>query len=220
MGEITDNQVTEWSQTLRQPFPNVDFCATLTEPALYLLTKFRILIIGKNTETRERTKHPFPRTAICPDLLPVHCPMAYKIRLSTEETYLLADYMQAATQKRQSRRLLAISLRHYGYAVGDIAKLTGVSEKTVTNWFKRYLEGGLDALLQFHYPKDRHSRLSPLTPAITAFWQTYPAAQVKDLQAWLIKAHQVEVEHSWLYRYLELHDLLPPYLQARRDQSS
>lgn len=143
--------------------------------------------------------------------------MAYKIRLSTEETYLLADYMQAATQKRQSRRLLAISLRHYGYAVEDIAKLTGVSARTVTNWFKRYLDGGLEALLTFDYPKDRNSKLSPLVPQIVAFWRSYPQAQIKDLQAWLLQAHQVEVEHSWLYRYLELHDLLPPYLKARRE---
>ncbi|MEO1451015.1 MAG: helix-turn-helix domain-containing protein [Bacteroidota bacterium] len=142
--------------------------------------------------------------------------MAYKIRLTTEETYLLADYMQAATQKRQSRRLLAISLRHYGYAVQDIAKLTGVSQRTVTNWFKRYLAGGLDALMTFEYPKDRNSRLSPLVADIQLYWLDHPQAQIKDLQDWLDRTHQVQVEHSWLYRYLELHDLLPPYLVSRR----
>ena len=43
--------------------------------------------------------------------------MSYKIRLSTEEAYILADKMQEIQNKKLSRRLLAISLRHYGYKV-------------------------------------------------------------------------------------------------------
>lgn len=146
--------------------------------------------------------------------------MAYKIRLSTEETYRLADLMQSVKQKRQSRRLLAISLRHYGYKISAIATLTGVSSRSVTHWLKRYTEGGLEALLEFDYPRDRDSRLRPLVPAIVRYWQVHPAAKIKDLQAWLEVEHQVSVEHSWLYRYLELHELLPPYLRDRREDQA
>lgn len=134
--------------------------------------------------------------------------MSHKIHLSLEETYLLADRMAQTKNKKLSRRLLAISLRHFGYKIKDIAPITGVSERTVTNWMKCYLEGGLDALLEQHYPTDRGSVLQPHQDAIRQYWVDHPDARLADLQAWLETEKQVTVEYSWLYRYLERKGLL------------
>lgn len=133
--------------------------------------------------------------------------MSHRIRLSLEETYLLADKMQQVTNKKLSRRLLAISLRHFGYKVKDIAQICDVSERTVTKWMKLFLDGGFDALLTQHYPTQRGSRLQPYHEDIRAFWQSHPDARLEDLQAFLANTHGIEVEYSWLYRYLELHQL-------------
>jgi transposase len=133
--------------------------------------------------------------------------MSYKIRLTTEESYQLADKMNEVGSKKLSRRLLAISLRHYGYPIKEIALLTGVSEKTVTAWIKAFLAGGFDQLLQLHYPTRKPSKLAPYEAAIRQYRAQHPAARLEDLQAWLKDAHGVEVEYSWLYRYLERHGL-------------
>lgn len=129
--------------------------------------------------------------------------MSHKIHLSLEETYQLADRMEQTKNRKLSRRLLAISLRHFGYKVKDIAAITGVSERTVTKWLKLYLEGGLDALLEQHYQKERGSVLAPHQEAIIQYFQDHPTARLEELQQWLKAEKGVEVEYSWLYRYLE-----------------
>ena len=115
--------------------------------------------------------------------------------------------MQELGEHRDSKRLLAISLRHFGYKVKDIALLTGRSEKTVTNWIKLFLEGGFEQLLAHHYPKDRGSRLSPYKAAIRQYRRNHPRHKLEDLQQWLKEEHGVEVEYSWLFRYIGLHNL-------------
>ncbi|MFK7924243.1 MAG: transposase [Bacteroidia bacterium] len=135
--------------------------------------------------------------------------MSYKIQLSTEETYVLADKMQEVKNKKLSRRLLAISLRHFGYQIKEISLIVGTSEKTVTNWIKLFLEGGFDGLLKLKYQKDKDSRLRPHKAKIEQYFEEHPRARLADLQSWLAEQHQVEVEYSWLYRYLELHRLGP-----------
>ena len=133
--------------------------------------------------------------------------MSYKVRLTTEQSYQLADKMHEVASKKLSRRLLAISLRHYGYPIQEIALLTGVSEKTVTNWIKAFLAGGFDQLLALHYPKRKGSKLSPYEESIRQYQQDHPEARLEDLQRWLAETHGLEVEYSWLYRYLERHGL-------------
>lgn len=134
--------------------------------------------------------------------------MSHKIHLSLEEAYLLADRMAATKNKKLSRRLLAVSLRHFGYKIKDIAPITGVSERTVSKWMKLYLESGLDGLLEQHYPTERGSVLQPHKEAIRQYWIDHPDSLLEDLQSWLATEKQVEVEYSWLYRYLERNGLL------------
>lgn len=133
--------------------------------------------------------------------------MSYKVSLTTAQSYELADLLQEIQSKKLSRRLLAISLRHYGYKVKDISKIIGVSEKTITQWIKLFLAGGFEALLALHYPKRRDSRLAPYEEAIRTFRADHPQAKLEALQLWLKEVHQVEVEYSWLYRYIERWEL-------------
>lgn len=134
--------------------------------------------------------------------------MSHKIHLTLAETYLLADRMAQTKNKKLNRRLLAVSLRHFGYKIRDIAAVTGVSERTVTKWMKLFLESGIDGLLEQHYPAERGSVLQPHRESIRQYWQDHPDSRLEDLQAWLASEKQVAVEYSWLYRYLERNGLL------------
>ncbi|WNJ17479.1 helix-turn-helix domain-containing protein [Pontibacter sp. G13] len=133
--------------------------------------------------------------------------MSYRIRLTTDQTYQLADLMQETQSKKLSRRLLALSLRHYGYPVHQIAKMIGVSEKTITNWMKQFLEGGFEGLLSLHYPKNKGSKVAPYLDRIQVWKETHPEGTLLELQAWLRDTHHLEVEYSWLYRYLVHHEV-------------
>ena len=133
--------------------------------------------------------------------------MSYYVRLSTEETYILADKMKEVTNKKLSRRLLAVSLRHFGYKMKDIALIAGVSEKTVTTWIKMFLAGGFDLLLTQNYTKDRNSKLTQYKDAIRDYREANPDCKLADIQQWLLESHGVEVEQSWLFRYIENHKL-------------
>lgn len=133
--------------------------------------------------------------------------MSYKLRLTTEETYILADKMKAITQKKLSRRLLAISLRHFGYKVKDISLIIGASEKTITTWIKKFINGGFDELLDMQYPKDRNSKLAPYQDVIRSYRAENSESSLESLQEFLSAEHGVDVEYSWLYRYVTLHEL-------------
>lgn len=131
--------------------------------------------------------------------------MAHKIRLTLDQQYELADLMQTHKGKKLSRRLLAISLRHFGYTIKEISLLTHVSERTVTNWMKLFAEGGFESLLTLQYKGTPHSKLDPFKAHIQTFLESYPNASIKDLHRFLQKEYQLKVDYSWLYRYVHAH---------------
>lgn len=130
--------------------------------------------------------------------------MSQKVSLSTEDTYVLAELMQQIQDKRLNRRLLCISLRHFGYPIREIGLILGVSERSVSAWIRRFLDGGFDALLALRYVRVRDSRLNAHRAEVIDYLAAHPGASVRDLQAYL-SGLGVEVEHSWLYRWLTLH---------------
>lgn len=111
--------------------------------------------------------------------------------------------MKRATDKKVSRRLLAISLRHFGYPVEEIGRITGVSSRSVTNWLRRFQDQGLEGLMRLDYPTDRGSRLEAHQEAIQAYVIQHPKAKIAEIQQWLSDERGVTVEFSWLYRYVK-----------------
>lgn len=130
--------------------------------------------------------------------------MSQHVSLSTEETYVLADLMNEIPDKRLNRRLLCISLRHFGYKIKEISIILEVSERTISGWIKLFLAGGFDELLELRYAGTRDSRLNAVRGALTAYLAENPQASVRDIQLWLAQ-EGVEISHSWLFRWLKLH---------------
>ena len=74
----------------------------------------------------------------------------YRIRLTEEQRDELKHRTRAADIKPRTRdRLEMVRLSDAGWLVPQIARLLRVSPRRVRFWFKRFLEGGFDALLQF-----------------------------------------------------------------------
>ena len=133
--------------------------------------------------------------------------MSRRVSLSTEETYELAERMESMGNSKLTRRLLAISLRHFGYKILTISAILKVSERSVSTWIRTFNEGGFDALLETHYQQNRDSKLRPYQEDIRAYRLEHPEARLEDIQAWLAQEKGVEVEASWLFRYIQLHQL-------------
>lgn len=133
--------------------------------------------------------------------------MKTRVRLTLSQKYELADRLKATQNKKLSKRLLCISLRHYGYKISHISSIQGVSERTVTTWIQLFLEGGFDRLMELRYPRHRSSKLTPYLPAIKTWLAAHPHATLEDLQAHLQEQHGLEVEYSWLYRFLRKREL-------------
>ncbi|MEM7659190.1 MAG: helix-turn-helix domain-containing protein, partial [Bacteroidota bacterium] len=95
--------------------------------------------------------------------------MSRRVSLSTEETYELAERMEAVGSSKLTRRLLAISLRHFGYKIKAISGILNVSERSISTWIKTFNEGGFDGLLETHYQRNRNSKLQPYQEDIRAY---------------------------------------------------
>lgn len=133
--------------------------------------------------------------------------MKTRIRLTLSQKYELADRLKATNSKKLTKRLLSISLRHYGYKISDIAKIQGVSERTVSSWVQMFLKGGFDQLLSLNYESTKPSRLDPYIDDIKNWRQQNPDKTLEELQQYLKDSFQMEVEYSWLYRFVKKREL-------------
>lgn len=64
-------------------------------------------------------------------------------------------------RKTQTNRLIrdrmcVLHLVHLGYSKSECAKIVGCHVNSVTNYIKKYLDGGLDAIRQLNYGSTRH----------------------------------------------------------------
>ncbi len=129
--------------------------------------------------------------------------MKNRIRLSLSQKYELADRLNATENKKLTKRLLCISLRHYGYKISDIANIQGVSERTISNWIQLFLSGGFDELLALKYSRRKSSRLEPYLDSIKNWIAMHPDKKLEELQSYLKEELGLEVEYSWLYRFVK-----------------
>lgn len=134
--------------------------------------------------------------------------MSYKVELTEEENEKLAFLLKSIKDPKLYRRLLAISLRNKNYSFKEICVILQVSHKTATEWVKLFLDEQFEGLLTLNYSQNRTSKLDPYLSSIQAFVESYPDAKLKDIHHYISTELAVEVDRSWLYRYLIQHHLL------------
>ena len=140
-----------------------------------------------------------------------------------------ADLMVAArAAPRQTGyvRMLAIRARVIGTSHAATAKLFGVSSRTLTNWVRRFNEGGIDGLLDRprsgrppKIPKERSAELCALVDQPEAAGQTHWTA--RKFHGYLSQSLEMEIGYSTVVRWLHEQDFrlkVPQSWPERQDE--
>lgn len=108
--------------------------------------------------------------------------MSYSLRLSKEAKLELDSRMSATKDHRIYKRLMAVKLKTKRMKHYEIASILNINPATVTDWFKQYIDGGLDRLCHIDKP-GKDSSLMHLKKEITEYLDSNyvdSAVQIKD----------------------------------------
>jgi len=72
--------------------------------------------------------------------------------LSKQEITKLEEYHRSLRDKHQADRVKAVIALANGFSAAQVAKILLFDERTSRNYFERYQQGGVAALLEDHYP--------------------------------------------------------------------
>jgi transposase len=127
--------------------------------------------------------------------------MSISISISKEDLKVISTKRRTEKVAKFSRRYQCLWMLHEQYLKKDIASIIGVNIDTITDWIKIYNKSGLAGLGLLHYEGRRPSSLDKVKDKILKIISTENVSKIKDLQTLLANQHNIEIEHSWLYRY-------------------
>jgi transposase len=140
--------------------------------------------------------------------------MSISISISKEDIKIISLKRKTEKVAKFSRRYQCLWLLHENYLKKDIASILGVNIDTITDWIKIYNKSGLSGLGLLNYEGRRPSCLDKYKDTIEKVVQNENVSRIKDLQTILLKKHNIEIEHSWLYRYCKKNSI---YLIKNQD---
>jgi len=103
---------------------------------------------------------------------------------------------------RVQRKMEALWFKSQSLPHKQIAKLTGVSEITVTRYLKEYKEGGIEKLkeLNFYQPK---SELAQHTSKIEDYFRKHPPATIKEAMDTIEKLTGIKRKETQVRSFLK-----------------
>ena len=101
------------------------------------------------------------------------------------------------------RRYQCIWFAHEKFPKKEIASLLAVNIDTVTDWIKLFNMNGLKGLRELQYEGRRPLSLDTVKVELLKHIQTESISKLLELQHYLKSKHSMEIEHSWLSRYLK-----------------
>ena len=129
--------------------------------------------------------------------------MAYTIDLSPSEIAELKTLRRVEKDGKILRRYQCIWFAHEKFPKKEIASLLAVNIDTVTDWIKLFNKNGLKGLRELQYEGRRPSSLDTVKVELLKHIQTESVSKLSELQHYLKSKHSMEIEHSWLSRYLK-----------------
>lgn len=129
--------------------------------------------------------------------------MTHKINFTTSIEKELKDRLLSEKSAKIYRRLLWLDLKRRGYRQKDIGVLLNISQAQLSNWSKIFVLQGFKGLCSFHYEGRRPSRLMPYLVKIKDYVRDCSIPTLSSLQHWLAQEHKVQVEQSWLSRFIK-----------------
>ena len=129
--------------------------------------------------------------------------MAYTVNLTASEIAELKTLRRVEKDGKILRRYQCIWFVHENFSKKEIASLLAVNIDTVTDWIKIFNKNGLKGLRQLQYDGRRPSSLDAVKVELLKHIKTESVSKLSELQYYLKSKHFLEVEHSWLSRYLK-----------------
>jgi len=136
------------------------------------------------------------------------------IKLTEAEKKELEKLKKTENNNKIYRRYMYLEMSNKKMTNIEIAGILGVCNDTLTDWNRIYKEGGLKGLSVLNYEGRRESKLTPFKEKIMEEIEKSNISTLKKLQSFLKKECSVEVEQSWLSRYLKKNSI---YLEKRQD---
>ena len=134
--------------------------------------------------------------------------MAYTIDLTDKEITVLNKLRKVEKDGKLLRRYQCIWFAHEKYPKKEIAKMLAVNIDTVTDWIKLFIKNRFNGLSTFHYDGRRPSSLDLVKDSLLKHIKDVPVSKLSELQQYLKADHGIDIEHSWLSRYLKKNSIV------------
>ena len=102
-----------------------------------------------------------------------------KLTFTEAEAQALSDERFHHPHPRVRRKMEALWLKSQELAHQDIARLVGVSGKTLRSYLQQYADGGIAGLKELHF-RQPQSELLPHQEAITTYFRAHPPASINE----------------------------------------
>lgn len=129
--------------------------------------------------------------------------MSYKIQLNNSQLSELKERLPKERDSKIWRRLKCIDLKHNDYPNWEIGEILDVHHETITDWCKLFLKDGFEGLCELKYEGRRLSKLESVKEKIKEHIESEMVPTLGALQHWLKETFEIEVEQSWLGRWLK-----------------
>jgi transposase len=129
--------------------------------------------------------------------------MTQEINLDDIQQLELKERLKNERDAKIWRRLKCIDLKLKGHKHKQIAEILDVTIDTITDWLFLFNEGGFEELCKLNYDGRRVSVLEEHKVSIEEKIDKENVPTVKYLQHWLKNKFGIEIEHSWLSRWLK-----------------
>lgn len=129
--------------------------------------------------------------------------MSYQVNLSSDDLVELKLIKREIKDSKILKRYQCLHMLHTGMKRQDIAELLDVDVDTITDWVKLYQSVGLSGMSNLKYAGRRPSALDKHKEVIKEYIKTASVNTIGQLQDYLRTNLQLEIEHSWLSRYLK-----------------
>jgi len=129
--------------------------------------------------------------------------MSYKLNITKDQIEELRAIQKKTTNVKIYKRLQCLLFISKEYSKSEIADVLDVSNNTITTWIKIFSKGGLELLTTLDYKNRKRSKLFDIKEDIRKYIKAELPSKVAQVQDWIRRNYDIEIEHSWLYRYLK-----------------
>ncbi len=124
------------------------------------------------------------------------------LKLTPQKLDELHEEMTSNPEPRARKRCLVLYLRAKGLSRSEVADIARVDEDSVTNYVKKYLDGGLQCLLEEHYRKPE-SQLEQHTEALKKLFENKPPHTISQAIDMILEQTGVRMKPSACRNFLK-----------------